>query len=323
MLSRMVFDYAIWSRNEPQRPILLVCEEAHRYIPSDRESTSSVGRILGRIAKEGRKYGVSLGLITPAPVGSRRGRALAMRHDHRDAAQQRSRPGVRARSDARRRARLPRRHPCAAQSRMASSAAKASRSRSACPSTGSRKRAARPRPIRCSPNCGAMSAARKRAIERIVQKWRAQGALAARFSAGPAWPAGPIDFSLSGRPCYACADGSMKRAIMREMKMAQNAAPPARRSLMGRPSHRPAPALGMPPAPTYFGQDSYYKIGYRRSCDARRSGRRPVAIEAARSCRRRAAATRRIGSGPADDHLSRCQRDQAHAPLSGQFRGAR
>src|SRR5436190_19718001 len=28
VLARMVFDYAIWSRTEPQRPILLVCEEA-------------------------------------------------------------------------------------------------------------------------------------------------------------------------------------------------------------------------------------------------------------------------------------------------------
>jgi len=68
VLSRLVFDYAIWARDEPQRPILLVCEEAHRYIPS-----SSVGggqavrRILERIAKEGRKYGVSLGLITQRP----------------------------------------------------------------------------------------------------------------------------------------------------------------------------------------------------------------------------------------------------------------
>ena len=66
VLSRTVFDYAIWSRNEPQRPILLVCEEAHRYIPRD-DDGSSVGRILGRIAKEGRKYGVSLGLITQRP----------------------------------------------------------------------------------------------------------------------------------------------------------------------------------------------------------------------------------------------------------------
>ncbi|MDQ2877571.1 MAG: ATP-binding protein, partial [Pseudomonadota bacterium] len=68
VLSRMVFDFAIWSRNEPQRPILLVCEEAHRYIPSEKNAdASSVGRILGRIAKEGRKYGVSLGLITQRP----------------------------------------------------------------------------------------------------------------------------------------------------------------------------------------------------------------------------------------------------------------
>ncbi|MEO7168937.1 MAG: DUF87 domain-containing protein [Sphingomonas sp.] len=68
VLSRMVFDYAIWSRGEAQRPILLVCEEAHRYIPNERNADdSSVGRILSRIAKEGRKYGVSLGLITQRP----------------------------------------------------------------------------------------------------------------------------------------------------------------------------------------------------------------------------------------------------------------
>ena len=68
VLSRLVFDYAIWSRNEPQRPILLVCEEAHRYIPSDRiAKDSAVRSILERIAKEGRKYGVSLGLITQRP----------------------------------------------------------------------------------------------------------------------------------------------------------------------------------------------------------------------------------------------------------------
>jgi len=68
VLSRMVFDYAIWSRGEAQRPILLVCEEAHRYVPNERNAdASSVGRILSRIAKEGRKYGVSLGLITQRP----------------------------------------------------------------------------------------------------------------------------------------------------------------------------------------------------------------------------------------------------------------
>ncbi len=98
VLSRLVFDYAIWSRNEPQRPILLVCEEAHRYVPSDRNAhTSSVGKILGRIAKEGRKYGVSLGLITQRPsdlaegVLSQCGTIIAMRlNNERDQAYVRS-----------------------------------------------------------------------------------------------------------------------------------------------------------------------------------------------------------------------------------------
>ena len=68
VLSRLVFDYAIWARDEPQRPILLVCEEAHRYIPATTTGGGqAVRRILERIAKEGRKYGVSLGLITQRP----------------------------------------------------------------------------------------------------------------------------------------------------------------------------------------------------------------------------------------------------------------
>ena len=68
VLARLVFDYAIWSRNELQRPVLLVCEEAHRYIPADKTSSGqAVRKILERIAKEGRKYGVSLGLITQRP----------------------------------------------------------------------------------------------------------------------------------------------------------------------------------------------------------------------------------------------------------------
>jgi DNA helicase HerA-like ATPase len=68
VLSRLVFDFAIWGRDEKTRPVLLVCEEAHRYVPNEKNADgSSVGRILGRIAKEGRKYGISLGLITQRP----------------------------------------------------------------------------------------------------------------------------------------------------------------------------------------------------------------------------------------------------------------
>ncbi|TRD10795.1 DUF87 domain-containing protein [Erythrobacter insulae] len=68
VLSRLVFDFAIWGREERTRPILLVCEEAHRYVPNEKNADgSSVGKILSRIAKEGRKYGISLGLITQRP----------------------------------------------------------------------------------------------------------------------------------------------------------------------------------------------------------------------------------------------------------------
>ena len=86
VIARLVFDYALWARDEPQRPILLVCEEAHRYIPSDTTGAGqSVRRILERIAKEGRKYGISLGLITQRPsdlaegVLSQCGTIIAMR----------------------------------------------------------------------------------------------------------------------------------------------------------------------------------------------------------------------------------------------------
>jgi DNA helicase HerA-like ATPase len=86
VLSRLIFDFAIWGREETTRPILLVCEEAHRYVPNEKNAdSSSVGKILSRIAKEGRKYGISLGLITQRPsdlaegVLSQCGTIIAMR----------------------------------------------------------------------------------------------------------------------------------------------------------------------------------------------------------------------------------------------------
>ena len=86
VLSRLVFDYAVWAREERTRPILLVCEEAHRYVPNEKNfDNSSVGKVLSRIAKEGRKYGVALGLITQRPsdlaegVLSQCGTILSMR----------------------------------------------------------------------------------------------------------------------------------------------------------------------------------------------------------------------------------------------------
>ncbi len=83
LLARLTFDHAIWSQAEGRPPVLLVCEEAHRYIPAD--TMAPARAVLERIAKEGRKYGVSLGLITQRPsdlaegVLSQCGTILAMR----------------------------------------------------------------------------------------------------------------------------------------------------------------------------------------------------------------------------------------------------
>jgi DNA helicase HerA-like ATPase len=68
LLSRVVFDHAVWSGDDRRRPVLLICEEAHRYIPAEHvKGANAVRRSLVRIAKEGRKHGVSLGLVTQRP----------------------------------------------------------------------------------------------------------------------------------------------------------------------------------------------------------------------------------------------------------------
>ena len=65
MISRLAFDLAVWSKGGC--PLLLVCEEAHRYAPVDEGKFVPTRQALGRIAKEGRKYGISLGLVTQRP----------------------------------------------------------------------------------------------------------------------------------------------------------------------------------------------------------------------------------------------------------------
>jgi len=66
VLCRMTFDFALWS--ERSVPILLVCEEAHRYCPVDNTAGfEPAKRALARIAKEGRKYGLSLCLVSQRP----------------------------------------------------------------------------------------------------------------------------------------------------------------------------------------------------------------------------------------------------------------
>jgi DNA helicase HerA-like ATPase len=66
VLCRITLDFALWS--ERSSPILVVCEEAHRYAPrATGLGFEPTKRALGRIAKEGRKYGVSLCVVSQRP----------------------------------------------------------------------------------------------------------------------------------------------------------------------------------------------------------------------------------------------------------------
>jgi DNA helicase HerA-like ATPase len=66
VICRLAFDFALWS--EKPMPITIVCEEAHRYAPRDAGlGFEPAKRALSRIAKEGRKYGVSLCVVTQRP----------------------------------------------------------------------------------------------------------------------------------------------------------------------------------------------------------------------------------------------------------------
>ena len=67
VLCRMAFDFGLWS--DGISPLLFVCEEAHRYASADRSiGFGPTRKAVSRIAKEGRKYGVYLGLVTQRPA---------------------------------------------------------------------------------------------------------------------------------------------------------------------------------------------------------------------------------------------------------------
>jgi hypothetical protein len=70
LLARMIFDFNFWNPNRRDFPILLVFEEAHNYLPSSISQTeaSSARKTVERIAKEGRKYGVSIMVVSQRPV---------------------------------------------------------------------------------------------------------------------------------------------------------------------------------------------------------------------------------------------------------------
>ena len=109
VLLRMAFDLALWSRGA--QPILVVCEEAHRYAPADKRlGFEPTKEALARIAKEGRKYGLSSVHGQPAPLRARHRHPVAVQHRVRVPDDQPQGPGVRPRHRHRQRlrpARLP------------------------------------------------------------------------------------------------------------------------------------------------------------------------------------------------------------------------
>lgn len=67
-IGRLAFEFNYWNPKYREFPILLICEEAHAYIPRASESQfAGSRRSMERIAKEGRKYGVGLGVVSQRP----------------------------------------------------------------------------------------------------------------------------------------------------------------------------------------------------------------------------------------------------------------
>ena len=70
-LARLLFRYKVYQNNEERAkdPVLLVCEEAHRYVPDRGEAEYAAAQsAIRRIAREGRKYGLGLMLVSQRPA---------------------------------------------------------------------------------------------------------------------------------------------------------------------------------------------------------------------------------------------------------------
>lgn len=70
VIARTLFNLKVWQTSEERAadPVLLVCEEAHRYVPNSGEAQYEAAQeAIRRIAKEGRKYGVGLLLVSQRP----------------------------------------------------------------------------------------------------------------------------------------------------------------------------------------------------------------------------------------------------------------
>lgn len=75
IVTRLVYDVQFWmtpKRNETRHPLAFICDEAHLYIPRDITKLKAVEKksleIFEKISKEGRKYGVSLVVVSQRPA---------------------------------------------------------------------------------------------------------------------------------------------------------------------------------------------------------------------------------------------------------------
>jgi DNA helicase HerA-like ATPase len=70
VIARTLFNIKVWQNPDERSkdPVLLVCEEAHRYVPNRGEAQYEAAQeAVRRIAKEGRKYGLGLLLVSQRP----------------------------------------------------------------------------------------------------------------------------------------------------------------------------------------------------------------------------------------------------------------
>lgn len=69
VLARVLYEIHFWTEEDKRSPITFVCDEAHLYLPADADDASELRAldVFERIAKEGRKYGVSLLVVSQRP----------------------------------------------------------------------------------------------------------------------------------------------------------------------------------------------------------------------------------------------------------------
>ena len=68
-VARLAYEFNYWNPRRRDFPITLICEEAHAYIPREKGGQfEGTKKMMERIAKEGRKYGVSIGVVSQRPT---------------------------------------------------------------------------------------------------------------------------------------------------------------------------------------------------------------------------------------------------------------